>query len=198
MRRDATRVRMPQAQFDQLMTDPDLYQLEDAANHQWRLEYAERRRKNRNFNDHDPIHLAVADGRYDEVLRLLMSGHRYDVVDREGRTPLFYAVLDGEEEIVTVLLDAGANVNVQDHYGETALHFAAREEWPNLAALLLQRGARVDRQDIHGNTPLLRCALDEHGRSRTAQLLVDHGANRHHRNNSGVSPTSVAGRAWEW
>ncbi|MHB8637684.1 MAG: ankyrin repeat domain-containing protein [Fimbriimonadaceae bacterium] len=198
MKRYALHAGFNQAQFNQLMNNPDLYQFAEQAQHEWRTEQALRRRRGLKYDDNDRVHLAVAGRRLEELTRLLAGGRPVDVPDREGRTPLFYAVMDGDEEIAEILVHHGADVNSHDLYAETPLHFAARENHASLAEFLLANGARVDAQDIDGNTPLLRCALDSHGNCRLAKLLVDAGANTSFRNHYGVSPIDLAGHALDW
>jgi ankyrin repeat protein len=198
LKRFALHAGFNQPQFSQLLNNPDHYQYEDEATHEWRKEQAARRRKGLKFDDNDRVHLAVAGRRLEEVTRLLLGGRLVDMPDREGRTPLFYAVMDGDEEIAETLVRYGADVNAQDLYGETPLHFAAREDRPSLAQFLLDNGAHVDTQDIEGNTPLLRCALDSHGISLIAKLLVDWGAKILRKNHHGVSPADLAGHALDW
>jgi len=198
LKRFALHAGFNQPQFAQFLNNPDHFRYEDRAINDWRKEQAARRRKGLKYDDNDRIHLAVAGGRLEEVVRLLGAGRPVDVPDREGRTALFYAVMDGDEEITETLVSHGADVNAQDVYGETPLHFAAREDQPSLAQFLLTNGARVDTQDMEGNTPLLRCALDSHGISRTAKLLVDHGARILRKNHHGVCPVDLAGHALDW
>ena len=57
--------------------------------------------------------------------------------------------------------------------------------------MLLKAGAKVDVQDNNGNTPLGRAVFDARGRTGMVKLLLKHGADRHHKNKHGVSPSEL-------
>jgi hypothetical protein len=83
---------------------------------------------------------------------------------------------------------------------QTALHYAAMRGRLAVAKLLLQEGAAVDAADVYGATPLYALAWNwrmdfnkgnQVGLLRTAQLLVDHGADLNARNKDGSTPRSL-------
>lgn len=105
------------------------------------------------------------------------------------------AVLSDNEnyKIVELLLNKGANVNLHDKRAAwTALHFAAQACRLDLVELLVKFEADIEAQDIYGNTPLWRAVFSSTGNGDVIELLLRAGANRHKKNNSGVSPYDLA------
>jgi ankyrin repeat protein len=113
-------------------------------------------------------------------------------VDEYGRTPLHYAASDGDAAGVAALLKAGYDPNLQDDDGRTPLHSGAQANAPAVVELLLQAGAEVDVADAWGNTPLFRAVFESRGEGAVIRLLREAGADPYHKNNSGVSPLSLA------
>lgn len=126
------------------------------------------------------------------VRNALKSGEDVNALDRDGRTPLFQAIVDGNFEIAKELMQHGANVNARDRSLETPLHFAAREQQVKLAQLLLENGAEVNAVDSNGNTPLFRAVFDSQDQGDMIKLLLRHSADKHLKNNYGVSPEDLA------
>ena len=101
---------------------------------------------------------------------------------------LFDAIKDGDVRAVREALDRGASPNEQNDRGETALHVAALETKPDVVELLLKSGANPNKS-LRGETPLHAVAdiphlfyalgTDPDEVSRTAQLLLKHGADIH-------------------
>ena len=112
-----------------------------------------------------------------------------NVIDRDGRTALAQAVIGGKNDFVEVLLAKGANPNVPDKLGgHVALHFAAQGWHVETVKRLLAGGAKIDVPDKFGNTPLARAVFESKGRGEVIQLLIKAGADKNHKNSSGVSP----------
>jgi ankyrin repeat protein len=191
--RDAQRAHLTQEQFDDLMNNPDFYEIE-VPSHESHLKQVAGRARGVPHDDFDLLHLAVGDRSLREVNRLLTAGCSPDALDREGRTPLFYAIRDGEDGIAEALIRAGSNVNIQDFHGESPLHYASRLYRPHLAQILLQRRSRVDAADIHGNTPLWSAVWSSTKGVEIFKILLANGADRAHKNLYGVSPEALANR----
>lgn len=113
-------------------------------------------------------------------------------IDRMGRTPLMEAVIQRNLDICSILVKSGANVNAREMRNWTALHFAAQEYDSDIASYLIVNGAEIDAEDSDGNTPLFRCLFGSHGRGEVIRLLLQNGANKDHKNKSGVSPWDLA------
>ena len=138
------------------------------------------------------ITLAAITNDFAVISELLTNGANVDERDRDGRTPLMQATINGRIDIMKLFLDSGANPNAQDKGGWSALHFAAHEESAEGVELLVSHGASVDIADAHGNTPLFRAVFCYRGRGETIVTLLHLGADMHHENGQGVSPSSLA------
>ena len=93
------------------------------------------------------IHAAAADGRADELCRLLET--HPDLIDARGvdlagQTALHRAAWNDRAECVRALLDAGADVRIRD-YGDnaSALHGAAQRASVAVVRMLVEAGADV-------------------------------------------------------
>lgn len=147
-----------------------------------------------------PLHLAAADGSFDEVKRLIEAGTAVDIrATRSRGTPLHFAARDGRYSVVKLLVDLGADVDAKTEYGNTPLHLAARSRlttcanpWRGDAAglpeahfavvqLLLGSGASVDPRNREGTTPLQGAAACND--VEIASLLIAKGANVNNRGN---------------
>jgi len=121
-------------------------------------------------------------------------------VDEYGRQPLHYAASRGDSVAARSLLDAGADPNFTDDNGYTPLHFAAQENQAAIVTLLLAHHANPSAADVHGNNPLWTAVMHAHGQKECAALLLQAGADRHHKNKAGRSPYDMAvafGHGWE-
>lgn len=112
--------------------------------------------------------------------------------DREGRTSLHYAAAENRFLDVYALLSAGADPNLQDRNGWSPLHFAAQAVSAECTSELLRHGANHSLRDSHGNTPLFRAVFASQGNGAVIELLLHAGADPFSKNNSGVSPASLA------
>ena len=113
-------------------------------------------------------------------------------LDRAGRSELHYAVVDRKVERVKELVRQGMNVNLADRNGWTPLHAAAQNDDAEMARFLLDSGATVDPRDSYGNTPLFRAVFNSRGNGELIGLLRHRGADPNAKNESGVSPVSLA------
>lgn len=71
-----------------------------------------------------PLHCVAADGRLDEVVRLLAAGADANAQDDNGWSPLHFAAQSNSAEITKALLGAGAKIDVRDSHGNTPLSTA--------------------------------------------------------------------------
>ncbi|KKK21432.1 hypothetical protein AOCH_000121 [Aspergillus ochraceoroseus] len=131
-----------------------------------------------------PLAISAINSRL-EILQLLLNNPRLDV-NREcssplGATALMSAALYGETESVKMLLThPDVEIDHQDQGGSTALVYAAQGGFYNIVEALLDQGADTEVAQ-HGTlgTALLR-AIDT-GATSTVQLLLQRGANVHHK-----------------
>ena len=158
-----------------------------------------------------PLHLAAAEGNFDEVKRLIEAGTAVDIrATRSRGTPLHFAARDGRYSVVELLVELGADVDAKTEYGNTSLHLAARSRltacanpWRGDAVglteahfavvqLLLDAGASVDPRNREGTTPLQGAATCND--VAIAALLIEKGANVNNRSNQ----YSVLDQAISW
>jgi ankyrin repeat protein len=122
-----------------------------------------------------------------EYLRKNLSSENIEERDEDGRTPLMQACIDRKGEIAKLLIDRGASIDATDYQMWTPLHFSVQEGSSEIAEKLLKCGCRVDPEDENGNTPLWRAVFDFNGDLKVIQALLNHGANKGHKNKHGVS-----------
>jgi ankyrin repeat protein len=135
----------------------------------------------------------IVSGDKNAVIKLIEKDKTIvNITDKMGRTPLMEAVIQRNFEICKELIDTGATVNCREKRNWTALHFAAQEYDFKIAELLLSSGAEVDAEDDNGNTPLFRSLFGSKGKGEVIKLLLQNGANREHKNKSGISPLELA------
>ena len=91
---------------------------------------------------------------------------------------LDYAAEQNQVKVARFLLEHGARVDATQNHGPTAgytaLHRAAVADAAEVAELLLASGAEVNVHGPLGTTPLILAASN--GSRRTAEVLLDHGA----------------------
>jgi ankyrin repeat protein len=126
-----------------------------------------------------PLHVAAWEGNTSAIRELVKRGADIDVPDTSGGTALSWAArgghpigphrcgyeTDGRPEVVAALLDLGANPNIQDN----------RPDLPGRSS---------------GWTPLF-VAL-HHRQFRSAQILLEHGADPNILSDQGMSVMGVA------
>ncbi len=123
-------------------------------------------------DSHDLL-VAIRNGDYSQVQRLLRAGGDANIVDSDGTTALMHAVIEADVNVVKLLLDGGANVNARNALDSTALMYAAT----NVAKtrLLLDRGADVKVKGKGGATPM-SVAVTTFGSTPVLKLLTAKGA----------------------
>jgi ankyrin repeat protein len=166
----------------------------------------------RNKNGQMPLHLASQLGLPSIVALLLKFGADVETRDNYSMTPLLLVLQhptffdDNPQakitEIVQLLLEHGASVHVQNKNRQMPLHLASKHCFSSVVALLLKFGADVEAQDSDSMTPLLlvfhyQSSFGNHSRTKitttvTVQLLLEHGASVHVRNNNGQMPLHLA------
>lgn len=101
------------------------------------------------------LHRAAADGRLQDVERLLQEGADVTMVDADLRTPLHAACQQGRVDVSALLLREGAPVDVRDAQGNTPLWRATfgNDAQPELVRMLLEAGADPDSANNAGRSP---------------------------------------------
>jgi len=165
----------------------------------------------RNKNGQMPLHIASYHGLPGIVAPLLKFGAEVDAQDNDSMTPLLLVSqtqarlpIFGNSQITEtaqLLLEHGASVHARNKYGQMPLHTALNHGLSDIVALLLKFGADVDAQDNDSMTPLHLvlqslphvCGVgDDSQITKTAQLLLEHGASVHVRNKYGQMPLHTA------
>jgi uncharacterized protein len=103
-----------------------------------------------------PLHYAAADGRIEEVARLLAAGADANAQDDNGWSPLHFAAQAISAGATQALLAAGANTELRDSFGNTALStavFASKGDG-SVIKLLRTAGADPHAANSSGVTPL--------------------------------------------
>lgn len=115
-----------------------------------------------------------------ERLQQYLSTPGVDINDRPGidEALLDYAAEQNQAKLARFLLEHGARVDATQTHGPTAgytaLHRTAVADAAEVAQLLLAGGAEVNFHGPLGITPLILAASN--GSRRTAEVLLDHGA----------------------
>ena len=115
---------------------------------------------------------------------------------QEGVSALHAACANQARESVEILLRANINVDLQDaEKGQTALHYCAVYNYLELAKMILATGAKQNVADNFGNQPLWAAVFGVKGKSERlamVELLLQQGADKNHKNNSGKCPLELA------
>jgi ankyrin repeat protein len=114
--------------------------------------------------------------------------------DSQGDTPLHWAAAEGRFETAKFLIEKGADVNATNHFGGTPLLVVARDKVaPAVVQLLLQSGARVGATDGSGENALHKLAWFGYPQEniRSAQILLDAGADVNVKNRQGKTPLDI-------
>jgi uncharacterized protein len=103
-----------------------------------------------------PLHYAAADGKVEEVIRLLAAGANPNAQDDNGWSPLHFAAQAVSPGATEALLAAGAQTELKDSFGNTALSTAVFESRGNGSVIQLLRRAGADPHAANssGVTPL--------------------------------------------
>ena len=124
-------------------------------------------------NGMTPLHTAAANGRKDEVKRLLAAGADVRAKASDGATPLHWAVFNNHKDVAELLLASKPDINARGWHGYTPLHWAAAKGFKDNAELLLNYQADVNAKNNQGETPLRLAIANKH--PDVADLLRQHG-----------------------
>jgi uncharacterized protein len=126
------------------------------------------------FND---VATVAAQGKTDQLIRILQTGRPPDSPDDKGETALHYAAQLGDQKMVEALLYYKASIDPRDQFGNTPLHWAAQRGNPTILQILIDAKAAVDPQNRQGITPLMMAV--KAGQVQAVRLLLKDGADPH-------------------
>lgn len=116
-------------------------------------------------------------------------------VDDYGRNALWHHAADGNYEALDAELRCADSRSAADKDGFTALHVAAQNGHLQIVRRLIASHAEVNAVDRHGNGPLWTAsrqaslAIATESSFEIVALLLSNGADPHHLNNAGRSPS---------
>lgn len=140
----------------------------------------------RNAEDETVLMAAAKKGLLKAAQALVSGGADIDSSGPHGRTPLIYATYSNSG-VTQLLLKRGADVQKHDVDGMTPLLYAAKQGQSEVAKLLLDNpGVSVDDTGSGGWTALHYAAY--YGRHKTVALLLERGAEKDRRDDSGNTP----------
>lgn len=113
-------------------------------------------------------------------------------MDEFGRSDIFYTIVDNDYEQFLKELSKLKNINIIDVNGSSLLHFCAVYSRLNFAERLIERNINLELKDTYGNTALWTATFNASGNYELLQLLLEHEANPHSKNNVNRSPLDFA------
>lgn len=137
-----------------------------------------------------PLLLAVKEGHWSIVERLIQCQVDLEQTDQNARTALMVAAEEGHVGIIDLLLSKGASHTKVDKDGLTALSWACLRGKQQAAKCLLERNSDLHHMDQHHRTPLDLAAYQ--GTAALVQMLLDNGAQIEHVDINGMRPLDRA------
>lgn len=123
-----------------------------------------------------PLHIASMKQCKAAIVTLIDKGADINGINGNGDTPLHIAVKSKVPESLALLLDLKADINATNLKGKTALHVATKLGYDVVMKVLIDHGASLEVKDYKGNTAL-HCAAKSYDGHRTADILLESGAN---------------------
>jgi ankyrin repeat protein len=142
-------------------------------------------------NGNTPLHVAVYDGREEEVKTFVNKGMDVNRQNYDGQTPLYIACERGMTRMAHYLLKNGANPNIPSVDGATPVHIAAAGGFNEVINILASNGAFINSQDDAGDTPL-HYAVRESQESSVDFLVAKCRADPNLRNDDAETPYQMA------
>lgn len=137
-----------------------------------------------------PLELAAFHG-HDAIVELLLAADGIDVDVDDGR-PLQKAIQHGDAKIVKLIVEKGADLNIRETSGEGPLQQAVSFGHEAVVEFFLgsMRDFHDDLTIAQPSASMLMAAGD--GNEKIVELLLDNGANLHHRDREGNTALSLA------
>jgi ankyrin repeat protein len=129
-----------------------------------------------------------------ESVKRIIDVSNITSIDSYGDTLLHMAVLNCNLEIAKILVNNKIDLNAQNYQGKTPLHYAAEYNCIDIAAIVIKNKGDLHIEDNFGNEPLWTAVFEDKGGKRVefVKLLLLNGANKNHKNRSGISPLDFA------
>jgi ankyrin repeat protein len=106
---------------------------------------------------------------------------------------LVACIVDNNNQKFSEMLEENPiDLNSTDGRGWTLMHYAAQHHAVEIGQILVSKGANINAKDSFGNSVLWRAAFSSTGRGEFIKLLLDNGADKNEKNDSGVSPLELA------
>lgn len=150
----------------------------------------------------DLLFEAVRLGRVDLIRRLLAGGANINAIEPNGGTPLYVAVTLGNKQVAKLLLEEAADTEStvanpisegaqHDIKSEAPIHAAAKKGQIGMVRMLLEAKASPNPSTTAGCVTPLHSAISQ-GHTRTAQILIEGGADIMARNSEDWTPLHCA------
>lgn len=126
-----------------------------------------------------------------EILRKVITPRLLNkrLAARDNITPLHRVAGYNQLKLAVYLITLGADVNAIDAYGRIPLHNAAKFGHIEMIELLIKSGSDIDKQDFEGYSPIHGAASNTF---IACCILIELGANKYVRSNSGQLPYDMA------
>ena len=128
----------------------------------------------------------------EKVINYIGTKVSVNAVNFEKQSLLQEAIAFKNRLVINKLLSLDININHQDKTGRSALHSAITHDDFMSVQLLIGKGIDVNLLDQHGNGALWTAILKPRVNYELVELLVNKGANIHHKNKYNRSPMSIA------
>lgn len=108
---------------------------------------------------------------------------------------LILAFMYDKINVIEIFLKFGVSPNSKSKKsGWTVLHHAVDKCYILIIEKLIELGAAINAKDDYGNTPLFRAIFKRNTCKKAIILLLENGADKNIKNNTGVSPSDLAKR----
>lgn len=129
-----------------------------------------------------------------EKISSIIGSITINQLNNHGQNLLHEAIAYQKPVIAHLLISNSIDIDQQDENGQTPLHYAAVYNDAKTAELILQNGGEVNIADKHGNQPLWTAVFNARKHYDLVNLLLEYGADPHHKNKYDMSPLDFAYR----
>ena len=150
-------------EYDFEMDGPAVIPPEEFNDRDWKEdEFAEGEEKWEDEHDQSPLigelMMGAAQGKIEEVERILDKGIDVNSVGDDGTPVLTMAAISNQTEIIELLLNRGADVNAANDKGDTPTHGAAFFGAIDALEMFIDAGADLNTRNAIGQSPLDVCS----------------------------------------